>query len=463
MTPPSPVRVAVIGAGPAGFFLADKLLSQSDVPIAVDMFERLPVPYGLVRFGVAPDHEKIKLVTRAFDKVSARAGFRYYGNVEVGTTVTLQELQQHYHAIAFTTGAQSDRRMGIPGEELAGSHAATELVAWYNGHPDYRDRQFDLSAERVAVIGVGNVAVDVARILCRSADELGRTDMADHAVEALRQSGIREVLLLGRRGPVQAAFTTPEVKELGELEHADALALPEEVALDPLSAAQFATIEDPSERRKIEVLNELATRSRTGKARCLTLRFLVSPLELVDDGTGRVGAIRVGKNRLVERDGALVAEPTGEVEEIPVGLVFRSVGYRGKPIPGLPFDERRGTVPNTQGRVTDPASGQALPGLYVAGWIKRGPSGVIGTNKPDAAETADAILTDARNEQLPVPSSSSGDAIDQLIRARQSDLVTWTDWQRINDAETTAGKTAGRPRVKLTRVTELVNASRASS
>ncbi|MHB1329110.1 MAG: FAD-dependent oxidoreductase, partial [Gemmatimonadales bacterium] len=248
MTPASPLRVAVIGAGPAGFFLADKLLTQTAIPIAVDMFERLPVPYGLVRFGVAPDHEKIKLVTRAFDKVSARPGFRYYGNVEIGTTVTLSELRQHYHAVAFTTGAQADRRMGIPGEDLVGSHAATELVAWYNGHPDYRDRTFDLSAERVAVIGVGNVAVDVARILCRSADELGRTDMADHAVDALRQSGIREVLLLGRRGPVQAAFTTPEVKELGELEHADALALPEEVALDPLSAALFATVEDPSER-----------------------------------------------------------------------------------------------------------------------------------------------------------------------------------------------------------------------
>ncbi len=463
MTPSSPLRVAVIGAGPAGFFLADKLLSQSELPIAVDMFERLPVPYGLVRFGVAPDHEKIKLVTRAFDKVSARPGFRYYGNVEIGTTVTLDELQQHYHAVAFTTGAQADRRMGIPGEDLAGSHAATELVAWYNGHPDYRDRQFDLSAERVAVIGVGNVAVDVARILCRSADELGRTDMADHAVDALRQSGIREVLLLGRRGPVQAAFTTPEVKELGELEHADALALPEEVALDPLSATAFASIEDPSERRKIEVLNELATRSRTGKARCLTLRFLVSPLELVDDGTGRVGAIRVARNRLVERDGALVAEPTGEVEEIPVGLVFRSVGYRGKPIPGLPFDERRGTVPNTKGRVTDPESGQSVPGLYVAGWIKRGPSGVIGTNKPDAAETAEAILTDARTGALAAPSGDTGDAIDLLIRSRQDDLVTWTDWQRINDAETTAGKTAGRPRVKLTRIAELVKASRSSS
>ena len=367
----APLRVAVIGAVPAGFFLADKLLAQTDRPVTVDLFERLPVPYGLVRFGVAPDHEKIKAVTRSFDKVAGRPGFRFFGNVEIGQHLTVDELRRHYHAVAFTTGAQSDRRMGIPGEDLAGSHPATEFVAWYNGHPDFRDRTFDLTAERVAVVGVGNVAVDVARILSRTPDELARTDIADHALEALRHCKVKEVYLLGRRGPVQAAFTTPEVKELGELAEADALARPEEVALDPLSEAQLAREDDASEKRKVEVLADYAARTPTGKPKRLVLRFLVSPVELVGDAAGRVRSLRLVKNRLVERDGGIAAVATDQHEELPVDLVFRSVGYRGVAIPGLPFDEKRGTVPNVAGRVTGP-DGAPLPGLYAAGWIKRG-------------------------------------------------------------------------------------------
>jgi ferredoxin--NADP+ reductase len=456
----NPLRVAVIGAGPAGFFLTEKLLAQTDRPVAVDLFERLPVPYGLVRFGVAPDHEKIKLVTRAFDKVAGRPGFRYFGNVDVGVHLSVAELRTHYHAVVFTTGAQSDRRMGIPGEDLAGSHAATEFVAWYNGHPDYRDRRFNLEAERVAVVGVGNVAVDVARILCRSIDELAQTDIADHALEALRGSKVREVYLLGRRGPAQAAFTTPEVKELGELAEADALCIGAEVALDPLSEAQIAREEDPTEKRKLEVIQSFSGRTPTSKPKRLTLRFLVSPVELVDDGSGAVRAIRLVRNRLVERNGALAAEPTGEVEEIPVELVFRSVGYRGLPIEGLPFDPKTGTVPNVSGRVTDPVTRDPIAGLYVAGWIKRGPSGVIGTNKPDAAETAEAILADAAGDRLLDPPANSGDLIRALLEIRQPDLITWDRWLRIARAETAAGKAAGRPRAKLTDVTAMVAAGR---
>lgn len=451
---PETLRVAVVGAGPAGFFLAEKLLGQSEVPVELDLFERLPTPYGLVRFGVAPDHEKIKAVTRSFDKVAARAGFRYFGNVDVGLQITLDELAQHYHAVAFSTGAQSDRRMGIPGEDLLGSHPATEFVAWYNGHPDYRDRHFDLSAERVAVVGVGNVAVDVARILCRTPAELATTDIADHAREALAASAVREVYLLGRRGPAQAAFTTPEVKELGELAGADAIVRADEVALDTLSAAEVERDNDAATKRKIEVLQAMAGQPRTGKAKQLSIRFLVSPTELVDDGTGRVKAIRLVKNRLVEKNGSIAAEATATIEEIGASLVFRSVGYKGLPLAGLPFDERQGIVPNVSG-------GVARQGCYVAGWIKRGPSGVIGTNKPDAAETAERILADFAAGKLLSPPANAGSLIELLLQARQPDLVTWASWQRINAVEAAAGKASGRPRAKLTSVAEMLAAAKA--
>jgi ferredoxin--NADP+ reductase len=458
MTIASPLRIAIVGAGPSGFFLAEKLLGQNTTPVTVDLFERLPTPYGLVRFGVAPDHEKIKNVTRSFDKLAARPGFRFFGNVEIGRHLTLDELKDHYHLICFTTGAQSDRRMGIPGEDLEGSHPATEFVAWYNGHPDYRDLAFDLSAERVAVVGVGNVAVDVARILAKSPEELAATDIADHALEALRQSRVREVYLLGRRGPAQAAFTNPEVKELGELEGADIQVLPEEVALDPLSQAELAAGDDASTRKKIEILQEYARRQPSGKLKRLTLRFLVSPTEIVGDARGRVQAIRLVRNQLVAApDGSLKAESTGETEELPVGLVFRSVGYKGLAIPGLPFEPRRGTVPHDCGRVMDPANGKPVPGCYVSGWIKRGPSGVIGTNKPCAAETAESMLADASAGAMLQP---TGGDIEPLLRARQPDLVTWADWIRLNEAECAAGKPSGRPRVKLTRVEDMLKAIR---
>jgi ferredoxin--NADP+ reductase len=451
---PDPIRIAIVGAGPAGFFLAEKLSSQTAIPVSVDLFERLPTPYGLVLFVVAHDHEKIKLVTRSFDKVAGRPGFRFFGNVDVGRDITLEELAAHYQAIAFTTGAQTDRRMGIPGEDLIGSFPATEFVAWYNGHPDFCERPFELDAERVAVVGVGNVAVDVARILAKTPEELATTDIADHALEALRKSRVKEVFLLGRRGPLQAAFTTPEVKELGELAAADAVCLAHEVELDAASRAALELENEPTTRRKIEVLEEFARRPPAGKPRRLTIRFLVSPLELLGDERGHVRAIRLARNRLVERDGTLAAEPTGEEEILPVDLVFRSVGYKGVEIPGLPYDRKSGTVPNVGGRVR--------PGVYVAGWIKRGPSGVIGTNKPDAAETADAILADAAAGLLPVPPKSPAD-LDALLALRQPDLVTWAGWQKLLLHEAARGKPAGRPRAKLVRVADMLAAIRGSS
>ena len=453
------LRVAVIGAGPAGFFLADRLLAAG-AGAAVDMYERLPAPYGLVRFGVAPDHEKIRNVTRSFDKVAGRDGFRFFGNVEVSRHVDLATLRRYYHAVAFSTGAPTDRRLGIPGEDLEGSHAATEFVAWYNGHPDYVDRQFDLGVTSVAVIGVGNVAVDVARILCRTQEELAATDIAGYALEALAASQVRQVFLLGRRGPVQAAFTTPEVKELGELPGADVQVIPDEIALDPVSRHALEHEADAATRRKVEVLEEFARREPAGKSRLLTLRFLVSPVEILDDGTGRVGGVRLMRNRLVERDGSLRAEPTGETEELQVQLVFRSVGYRGLPIPGLPFDDRAAVVPNADGRVLDPRTGAPIPGLFVSGWIKRGPTGVIGTNKPDAAQTADAILEDAGNDALPTPGGTA-EELDELIHAAQPDVVGWPDWLLLSTLETNAGKAAGRPRIKHTSVEAMLAAIRA--
>jgi ferredoxin--NADP+ reductase len=457
-TPAQPLRVAVVGSGPAAFYAVESLFKQSARVVEVDMFERLPAPHGLVRFGVAPDHAKIKTVTRAYDAIAADPRFRFFGNVEFGRHVTREDLSRYYHQIVFATGAQTDRHMGIPGEELAGSHPATEFVAWYNGHPDYRHYQFDLSGERAAVVGVGNVAIDVARVLMRTPDELVKTDIAAHALDALRESRIREVFLLGRRGPAQAAFTNPEVKEIGEMADADVVVRPDEVQLDPLSQAQVDAAGDRTLLKKVEILQEYARRPPGNKGRKLHVRFLVSPLELLGDAQGRVRAMRLGRNRLVASgNGGNNAEATGEVEEMPVGLVFRSVGYRGVAIPGLPFDERKGVIPNEAGRVLD-GPGSPAVGIYVAGWIKRGPSGVIGTNKPDSAETVGAMLADvARGEHLE-PSAASADAAAAFVLSRQPLAVSYADWRRIDALECSNGQACGRPRLKFASVDEMLAA-----
>jgi ferredoxin--NADP+ reductase len=443
------LSVAVVGSGPAGFYVAEHLLKQTDVPVRIVMFDRLPTPFGLVRFGVAPDHPKIKSVTRVFDKIARNPSFRFYGNVEIGEHITLAELKQHYDQICFATGAQTDKHMGIPGENLARSHAATEFVAWYNGHPDYVDSQFDLTAERVAVVGVGNVAVDVARILSKTPEELATTDIAEHALEALRGSKVREVYMLGRRGPLQAAFTNPEVRELGELEGADICVRPDEVQLDPASQAELDASDDDTLKKKVAILQDFSRQPRTGKKRLLTLRFLVSPSELIAGPDGGVRAMRLVKNELYSENGKLQSRATNMVEELPIDLVFRSVGYRGVPLDGLPFDQRSGVIPNSAGRVTDPSTGSPLPGLYVSGWIKRGPSGVIGTNKKDGTETASAMLEDAGAAGASAPGATDPAAIDALVRARQPESVSYGDWSRLDAIEVKLGEPHGRPRLKL--------------
>jgi ferredoxin--NADP+ reductase len=458
-TAPQPLRVAIIGAGPAGFYTAEHLLKQLGPGVEVDMFDRLPTPYGLVRAGVAPDHQKIKSVTAVFDKTAANPGFRFYGYVDLGKDLSLSDLREYYHQIVFTTGAQTDRQMGIPGEDLLGSHAATEFVAWYNGHPEYRDYEFDLSHERAAVVGVGNVAVDVARILCRTPEELEQTDIGDHALAVLRESRIKEVYMLGRRGPAQAAFTNPEMKELGELAGADLRVLPEEVELDDLSRSALEASQDRATRKKVEILQGFARQRSVGKSRALILRFLVSPVELIASPSGRVSALRLVRNELhATSAGILTARPTDRVEDLPVGLVFRSVGYRGVPLPGVPFNESWGVILNERGRVLDPDTSRPVTGEYVAGWIKRGPTGVIGTNKPDAAETVLCMLEDLARGEILRPSRPHATAAEAMIRQRQPNYVSYADWRRLDELEAARGRASGRPRIKFTRVEEMLTA-----
>ncbi len=458
-TETNPLRVAIIGSGPAAFYAVEHLFKQTPLVVHIDMFDRLPTPFGLVRYGVAPDHAKIKSVTKVYEKLAAHPRFRFFGNVEFGKHVCIADLRQYYHQVLYATGAQTDRRMGIPGEDLKGSHPATEFVAWYNGHPDYRDYQFDLSVERVAVVGVGNVAIDVARILSRTYDELAKTDIADYALEALKHSRVKEVYLLGRRGPVQAAFTTPEVKEVGEMQDADTFTLPEEVQLDELSQAALENDPDPSIQKKVQVLQEYAQHQSTGKSRKLFIRFLVSPVELFGDANGRVAKMKLVRNILVKSDtGTLNAKATDKFEELEVGLVFRSVGYRGVALPDVPFNDKWNVILNEHGRVIDPATKQPRVGEYTAGWIKRGPSGVIGTNKPDSVETANMMLEDLQKGNVLVPAHPDVDAAAKFVASRQPRFITFADWLKLDQIELANGAKQGRPRVKMTSVDEMLKA-----
>lgn len=457
-TTSQPLRVAIFGSGPAAFYAAEHLFKQKDLVIEVDMFDRLPTPFGLVRGGVAPDHLKIKQVTKVFDGIAANPRFRFFGNVEFGKDVTLAELKEHYHQILFATGAQTDRRMGIPGEDLKGSHPATEFVAWYNGHPDFRNHEFNLQVECAAVVGIGNVAIDVARLLSLSREELLESDAADYAVEALANSQIKEVYLLGRRGPAQAAFTNPEIKEVGELKEADILTRADETQLDELSAASIAG--DRVALKKVEILQSYAVADRPmDKRKKLNLRFLVSPVELIGDENGCVKKMRLVRNTLVASDtGSLSAKATDQFEEIEVGLVFRSVGYRGVPLPEVPFNDRWGVILNQAGRVLDPESKQPITGLYTSGWIKRGPSGVVGTNKPDSVETVTCMLEDVHADKLLQPAKADAASSEQLVRTRQPDYFSYADWKRLDELELERGKASGRPRLKFTSVAEMKQA-----
>lgn len=458
-TETNPLRVAIIGAGPSGFYVAEHLLQQQDYVVEIDLFDRLPTPYGLVRGGVAPDHQKIKAVTKTYEKTAQHPRVRFYGGVEFGTDLPLALCRRLYHQVVYTTGAQTDRQMGIPGEDLLGSHPATAFVAWYNGHPDFRDLTFDFSHESAAVVGVGNVAVDVARILCRTTDELAKTDIADYALEALSQSKIKEVHMLGRRGPAQAAFTNPELRELGQLEGADLWIPPAEATLDDLSQAALEANPDRATSRKVTMIGDYSKRTEADKERKLVLRFLVSPEELYGDEAKRVTGMRLVHNELYATDdGSLRPRATEKVEDLAVGLVFRSVGYQGVPLPDVPFDTRRYKIPNDKGRVLDPETSQPVLGEYAAGWIKRGPSGVIGTNKPDALETVRCMLEDIPNGGVLTPDLSSPEAAEQQLRERQPAYVSFADWLRLDAIEVEQGKPLGRPRVKFTRVEDMLSA-----
>jgi ferredoxin/flavodoxin---NADP+ reductase len=422
--------------------------------IEVDMIERLPTPWGLVRLGVAPDHPKLKSVSRAFEKIALKPGFRFVGNVEVGQHLLHADLVRLYDAVVYAVGSQTDRRLGIPGEDLPGSWSATEFVAWYNGHPDFQDVEFDLNVERAVVIGNGNVALDVARMLALAPDELAPTDATDPAIEAIGESTIREILVVGRRGPAQAAWTTQELKEMGDLAGADVAVDPAELELDSTSEAVLE--HDTNARRNVDVLREFAERKPAGKPVTLRFRFYRSPLEI--HGGEKVEAIELVRNRLDERDGRLVAVPTEERETIDCELVFRSVGYHGVPLPDLPFEERRGTIRNDGGRVIGD-DGESIPGVYCAGWIKRGPTGIIGTNKKDAAETVSFLLQDVRAGRLVHKEEATAEAVEAVLAARGARPVLYSGWTSIDEVERAAGEKLGRPRVKLRSWDELLDAA----
>lgn len=458
-TKENPLRVAIVGAGPTGFYTAEHLFKRKDLAVEVDMFDSLPTPFGLVRAGVAPDHQKIKSVTKLYTRIAENPGYRFFGNVKFGEDISLEDLQDHYHQIVFCTGAQTDNYLNIPGADLEGHHPATEFVAWYNGHPDFRDLEFDLSQEKVAVIGVGNVAIDVARILSLSHDELAKTDIADYALEALSNSGVKEVYIIGRRGPVQAKFTTPEVKEIGELEEADVFTLPEEMELDELSQKQLESSADRGTARKVELLQSYSENEPTGKPKKLILRFLVSPVEMYGDDDGHITGMKLVKNELYATEaGTLRSRSTDDFEDIEAGLVFRSIGYRGVPLPGIPFNESWGVILNEEGRVIDPDTRKPVTGQYTAGWIKRGPSGVIGTNKPDALETVEKMLEDVQAGVLIMPTNPGADDALKMVEERQPDYFSFTDWEKLDEIEVARGEEENRPRVKFTSVKDMMDA-----
>jgi ferredoxin/flavodoxin---NADP+ reductase len=441
--PDQKLRVAVVGSGPAGFYAAGALLDAESQGFEVDMLERLPTPWGLVRLGVAPDHPKLKSVSRAFERIAEKPGFRFFGNVEVGRDLSHSDLLRLYDAVIYAFGAQTDKRLAIPGEDLPGSWSATEFVAWYNGHPDYQELPFDLDVERAVVVGNGNVALDVARMLALTPEELAPTDTTDQAIEAIGSSPVREIVVVGRRGPAQASWTTQELKEMGELAGAD-------VFVDPADL-EGAEAEDTQTQRNLEVLRDFAAREPAGKPLVVRFLFLHSPVAI--GGESKVESVELMRNRLEEQDGRLVAVGTDERETLECGLVFRSVGYRGVALPDVPFDDSRGTITNDGGRVT------GVERTYCAGWIKRGPTGIIGTNKKDAADTVARLLEDVEAGRLTHHAEATSDAIESLLAERGVTAIVYSGWTSIDELERAAGERLGRPRIKLRTWDELLEAA----
>jgi len=443
------MRVAIIGSGPAGFYAAEALLRRDDAVVDVDMFDRLPTPYGLVRGGVAPDHQKIKTVIRVFAATAARPTFRFLGNVCLGRDLTVEELRRHYHQIVYATGNESDRRLGIPGEGIARCTPATVFVGWYNGHPDYRSAKIDLSIERVAVVGNGNVAVDAARILLRTPAELERTDIAAHALQTLRNSRVREVYMLGRRGPEQAAFSSAEIKELGALEAADPVIAPRELADCAESTGNAET------DRNLKVLRAFAARTPRAQAKKLHLRFLVSPTRIIADADGGVAGVVLEKNRLEARsDGTLAARGTGEIETLDVGMVLPAVGYSAERITGVPYDEHARIIANEDGRVVDASSRAVIANEYVVGWARSGPQGLIGEHKRASAHVVGHMISDGAG--LEARALPDRDAIVRLLRGRGVQPFSFNDWKQLDDVEVARGARRGAPRDKIVDVESML-------
>ncbi|MFH8470432.1 FAD-dependent oxidoreductase [Streptomyces sp. NPDC017991] len=444
------LQVAVVGSGPSGVYAAQGLVQQERVPgIRVDVLDRLPCPYGLVRYGVAPDHEKIKSLQGTLRTVLEHERVRFLGGVRIGPEgLPAVRLRDLYHAVVYCVGAATDRHLGVPGEELPGSWSATDFVSWYSAHPDVVSDGFVAGARAAVVIGVGNVAVDVTRILARGAAELSATDMPQAALAALADSQVREIQMVGRRGPSQARFTTKELRELGSLPDTEVVVDPAELALDP--AYLDPSVLPAAQRRNVEVLRGWAARPPSAGSRRIRLRFFLRPVALLPDGGGRVGTVRFERTL---PDGLGGVTGTGRYEDIGAQLVLRSVGYRGVPLEGLPFDADRGTVPHLAGRVL--REGSVAPGEYVAGWIKRGPTGVIGTNRPCAKETVTSLLEDApalvHREVPPDPLAA--------LRSEGLRPVDWSGWQSIERAEAALGASLGRGVVKLPDWQALMEAS----
>lgn len=453
------LRVAVIGAGPAGFHAAIALLEQSEVPVEVDLFDRLPTPYGLVRAGVAPDHQKIKGVTRIYERWGNDARFAFYGNVQLGRDISVEDLTGCYDQVLFATGNESDRRLGVAGEHLVGCAPASVFVGWYNGHPDYRDAKFALESERVAIIGNGNVALDVARMLAKSPTELQSTDMAEHALTALLHSNVREIVMIGRRGPLQTTFAPAELRELLETPSVSAEAMPEELALDERSRKLLADLgdKDPS-KRVYELLMGIARPAASDKARKIRFRFLLSTAEFTGDSSGHLRQMRLERNRLVvDERGAVDAVGTGEFETLDVGAVFIAIGYESKRIPGVPFDEKRGVIANVDGRVIDPATQQWRAREYCTGWARTGARGLIATQKAGSAEMVSRMLEDYRAGRLPTDARAGRDAMRALLEERKIRHVSFEDWRLIDAAEVERGQPRGALRSKIVDIPEMID------
>ncbi|WP_433801419.1 FAD-dependent oxidoreductase [Actinomycetospora sp. CA-084318] len=433
--------VAIVGSGPSGFYAAGSLLDSEDPPVRVDMYDRLATPWGLVRAGVAPDHPKIKSVSNQYEKIAARPGFRFFGHVHVGEDVTVDELLERYDAVVYAVGSQTERRLGIEGEDRPGSLASVDFVGWYNGHPDFVDLDPDLSADRAVVIGAGNVALDVARMLLLGEADLRATDTADHAIDSFVGSSVREVVVCGRRGPVEAAFTTTELRELDDIEGLTTVVDPGQIP----SADGEAELAKGT-RRNVEILRGWAERGPDpDAARRMEFRFLRSPLRILGEGDdGPVSGVELAVNRLeTAEDGRVRPVDTGERETVECGLVFRAVGYKGVALPGVPFDEGSGTIPHTEGRI------EGREREYVVGWIKRGPTGIIGTNRKDANETVRGLLADLATGARDGETVAGAEEIEEWLSGRCADLVDLDGWEAIDAHERGAGEPHGRPRVKV--------------